>query len=78
MLKILILFILFGFLVSQVFKLLFRPFIVVNQHRNQQPPFRNQKSKNPNGEVRIDHIPQNQKKKDFKGGEYVDFEEVKS
>ncbi len=31
-----------------------------------------------NGNLRVDHMPNDKKtKKDFKGGEYVDFEEVK-
>ena len=76
MLKILLLLILFSFLVSQVFKFLFRPFIFVNQQRSQGQPF--QKSSKRDGEVKIDYVPQKDKKDDYKGGEYVDFEEVKS
>lgn len=77
MLKILILFILFSFLISQVFKLIFRPFIFVNQQRTQrQQPF--QKQARQEGEVKIDYVPQKDKKDNFNGGEYVDFEEVKS
>lgn len=77
MLKILILFILFSFLISQVFKLIFRPFIFVNQQRAQnRQPF--QKPPDQDGDVRIDYVPQKDKKGNFNGGEYVDFEEVKS
>lgn len=44
----------------------------------QRPP-RNQSHKRPPGaNVDVDYAPQNKKsKKDFKGGEYVDYEEVK-
>jgi len=42
-----------------------------NSHRKSKP--------NMDGKVSIDYVPQNKKggKSDFKGGEYVDYEEVK-
>ena len=49
---------------------LFRIFVQSN-HRNQQHQYRHNDE-----DVNIDNNP-NQKKSDFKGGEYVDYEEVK-
>ncbi|MEM6844820.1 MAG: DUF4834 family protein [Bacteroidota bacterium] len=56
------------------------------QKRNFGPEYRRQqkqgRSRQPNGDVNIDYIPEDQKKKqrssqDFKGGDYVDYEEIK-
>ncbi len=52
---------------------LFRIFVQTNNRGN----FNQQNRQRPNdGDVNIDNKP-NQKKSDFKGGEYVDYEEVK-
>lgn len=53
-----------------------------NRSRNFGPESRRQKHRQPaNGNVNIDYIPEEDKKerasRDFKGGEYVDYEEVK-
>ena len=47
-----------------------------------QHPFgdsQNHQYKKPNGNVRVDYIPEEHQKqrKDFEGGQYVDYEEVK-
>ncbi len=52
------------------------------RQRNFGPEYRRQKYRQPtNGNVHIDYIPEEDKKgtapKDFRGGEYVDYEEVK-
>ncbi len=45
---------------------------------NQHPPHQNFNRRPPNGNINIDPTKQTPKKKsDFKGGEYVDYEEVK-
>ncbi len=53
-------------------------------HTNQQqPPFQQQPESNgqhqnrATGKVKIDYIPEQPGQKDFSGGEYVDYEEVK-
>ena len=43
------------------------PFSQQQQHRHQQST----------GKINIDYIPEDPNKKDFRGGEYVDYEEVK-
>lgn len=52
---------------------LFRVFVQSNHQRYNEPHQRNRPN---DGNVHIDNVP-NQKKSDFKGGEYVDYEEVK-
>lgn len=54
------------------------------RERNFGPEHRRQQQRRPqNGNVNIDYIPDDQKKKqspsseDFKGGEYVDYEDIK-
>lgn len=50
------------------------------QHRRQEQ-YNQQKKKPSGGNVNIDYMPDSQKKnrssKNFKGGEYVDYEEIK-
>ena len=43
-------------------------------HHNQRQQHRHQQS---TGKINIDYIPEDPNKKDFRGGEYVDYEEVK-
>ncbi len=49
------------------------------QYRQQGQPFQQHaKQSPPNGKVRVDFVPgEKQQPKDFPGGEYVDYEEVK-
>ena len=49
------------------------------QQRPQQGPHSNGSQHNgrTKGNVKIDYIPEQPERKDFKGGEYVDYEEVK-
>lgn len=49
------------------------------QQRQQQPPYNNGSQQNgrTKGNVKIDYIPEQPERKDFNGGEYVDYEEVK-
>lgn len=52
----------------------------INQQRRQQQSgnhSRNNSNGRSNGEVRIDYIPEKPDRKEFNGGEYVDYEEVK-
>lgn len=52
-----------------------------NAHKNQNGYNQKQSAKNPpNSNVRVDYVPAQEErndKKDFKGGQYVDYEEVK-
>lgn len=45
--------------------------IVKEQKKRQAPPTRRE------GEVRVDYVPKDQEAPKFKGGQYVDYEEVK-
>ena len=49
------------------------------QQRQQQDPYNNggQQNGRAKGSVKIDYIPDQPERKDFKGGQYVDYEEVK-
>lgn len=84
MFKFLLILALFCYLIYRVGGFLFRMFFIgaqQSQQRNQyQGNYSNSQSrKAPDSNLNIDHIPHKDKKdpKDFKGGEYVDFEEVK-
>ncbi len=83
-LKVLLVLFLIYFIVSRFFGFLIRPFlsfIISNQQRRYQDheSFRSQDYREREGELKIKHIPNNPKKstKDFDGGEYVDYEELK-
>jgi hypothetical protein len=70
MIKLLIVGLVLIYLFRKVFSLLLR--VSGNRTATRQQPKRE-------GEIHIDHIPDNQKGKygkEFKGGEYVDYEEV--
>ncbi len=47
-----------------------------NMHQYQRPQQPNNNGR-PKGDVKIDYMPKQGKQKDFDGGEYVDYEEVK-
>ena len=51
------------------------------KHRREQAYRRSQSQRAPDGRIHVDYVPQEEKKErstqDFKGGEYVDYEEVK-
>lgn len=51
----------------------------MNQQNQQQPPYSNESQQNgkPKGNIKIDYIPEQPERKDFNGGQYVDYEEVK-
>jgi hypothetical protein len=50
----------------------------INQQRQQQQnPANGSSHVKTNGNVRIDYIPEQPERKDFDGGQYVDYEEVK-
>jgi hypothetical protein len=51
----------------------------MHQQNQQQPPYTNGSQQNgrAKGNVKIDYIPEQPERKDFNGGEYVDYEEVK-
>lgn len=53
-------------------------FFYTNMHQ-QQPPRQNGHTSNgkTEGKVKIDYIPEQPERKNFDGGEYVDYEEVK-
>lgn len=71
-----------GFVLKIFDTLLGRTGDVDSRRRNSGPEYRRQKYRQPtNGNVNIDYIPEDDKKaresKNFKGGEYVDYEEIK-
>ncbi|WP_225986494.1 DUF4834 family protein [Rufibacter sp. LB8] len=44
----------------------------------QAPPFQSQANRAPKGKVKVAYVPEEQRqRKDFPGGEYVEYEEVK-
>ena len=92
MLKFLIISIIFIYVVYKVSGFLLKIFYPIQNARRAQAEFerqrdfgpeyrRQQKQQPPNGNIYVDHVPEERKKsrttEDFKGGEYVDFEEVK-
>lgn len=49
-----------------------------NMHQpSQRPEATNYSNGRPKGDIKIDYMPNQTDRKDFKGGEYVDYEEVK-
>lgn len=71
------------YLLWRVFGFVFRAlFVVMGKRMFERANERQQQyrqTRNPDGSVRIDHIPPKDKKEqaDFRGGEYVDYEEIK-
>lgn len=83
MLKFLIITFIIGYLffwiIGKVFKVMVRGHSYTNGSQNSSQNNYNRK-KPTDGNVNIDYVPNGKKKKDkdeFKGGEYVDFEEIK-
>ena len=83
MLKFLIITFIIGYLffwiIGKVFKVMVRGHSYTNGNQNSSQNQYNRKRPN-DGNVNIDYVPDGKKKKDkddFKGGEYVDFEEIK-
>lgn len=84
MLKFLLITFLIAYLLFKIGGYLFRIFFWSLGGKMQNGQFNNNRETSnmrpPNSNVDIDYVPQNGKKtkeKEFKGGEYVDFEEVK-
>ncbi len=81
MLKVLIVFILIAYVVSKVFGFLVR--MVFGSSRPYSDAFTNKgqrySKKAPNSKLNIEKIPERQKRtnSEYKGGDYIDFEEVK-
>ena len=48
-----------------------------NMHQQQRPQPTDNSNGRAKGDVKIDYIPNQPDRKDFDGGEYVDYEEVK-
>lgn len=76
--KFLLLTIIIGYVIIKAIGIFFRLIIggsTMNQYGQQQQ----QQQRPTNGNVHVDYVPKNDKKtkENFKGGEYVDFEEVK-
>ncbi|MCJ8164715.1 DUF4834 family protein [Pontibacter sp. E15-1] len=71
---------LFRWLLAMFVKKSIRNGTFFNMNPNQQQQARpngSQQNGKPRGEVKIDYIPEQPERKDFNGGEYVDYEEVK-
>jgi 16S rRNA C1402 (ribose-2'-O) methylase RsmI len=69
-------------LLPRLFKWLLRIFVVKNISKVQEEFYRQQKnsqrpSQKQEGEIYVNVNDQKSKKKDFDGGEYIDYEEVK-
>lgn len=83
MLKIIIVLILIGYVfyrvTSFIFSGLFGGFNRHQQFGNGHSQYSSKSRKAPNSNLNIDNIPNRRSKKDdaYRGGEYVDFEEVK-
>jgi len=77
MLKILIIFFAVFYLLYKVGGFLLRGFFA-SSASHQAPPHQRKSRKVPDSDLNIDYIPKdrNKPKKDFGGGEYVDYEEV--
>jgi len=53
-------------------------FFYTNMNQQNQPHTNgSQPNGKPKGSVKIDYIPEQPERRDFKGGQYVDYEEVK-
>lgn len=76
------------YLLWRVFGFVFRALFMVmgkrvfDRAKQQQQQYQQQQyrqTRNSDGSIRIDHVPPKSKKEetDFKGGEYVDYEEIK-
>lgn len=77
MFKALLIIFAFFFIVFRIGGFFMRLFFGGVQTRQQQANNRNAQQKPVDGNVNIDHIPDKNKKDSFKGGDYIDYEEVK-
>ncbi len=81
MLKFLTIFIIVCYVVYKVGGYLMRSLFISTSQQNQAPPHSQKKSRKvPDSDLNIDYVPHSEKKnrkKDFDGGEYVDYEDVK-
>lgn len=68
----------FGFVFRALFMVMGKRVVDRAQERQQQQQQYRQ-ARNPDGSIKIDHVPPKNKKdqSDFNGGEYVDYEEIK-
>ena len=75
-------FLLILYLCYRLFKFLFRPLLVILAKRAVKKGFGKQENhwqqkKAPEGSIHINHVPPKEKQTaEFRGGEYVDYEEV--
>ncbi|MDH5476529.1 MAG: hypothetical protein OEX22_12605 [Cyclobacteriaceae bacterium] len=76
MFKALLIIFAFFFIIFRIGGFFMRLFFGGIQTRQQQATHRNSKQKYDDGNIHIDHIPDT-KKEDFKGGDYIDYEELK-
>lgn len=70
---------LFFWILGKVFKVMVRGHSYTNGNQNSSNNHQNRRKPN-DGNVNIDYVPNGKKKKgkdEFKGGEYVDYEEIK-
>lgn len=80
MLKFLTISIIVCYLVYKVGSYLLRSIFLSASQQHQTPPHTHRKSRKvPDSDLNIDYVPQKEKnrKKEFDGGEYVDYEDVK-
>ncbi|WP_026461850.1 hypothetical protein [Adhaeribacter aquaticus] len=76
-----ILFFLFRLIMPHVMRWALKAFVkkTINNgtFTNAAGPFTQNRPPQPEGEIKVEYIPKDPKPKDFRGGEYVDYEEVK-
>ncbi len=78
MLKFLLIVILIFYVLYRIGGFFFRMLIINAQQRTQQNQNTSYQSRGKDGNIHIDYVPkQTKSKSDFKGGDYVDYEEVK-
>jgi len=68
--KFIIIFIIILYLLSKIGGIFFRAGAASQRGKNYQ-------ERRPNGSVHVDSVPKKQKRGNIKGGDYVDYEEVK-
>ncbi len=79
MLKFLAILFIVSYLTYKVGGYLIRALYITLGHDPSQRNFHRKSKASADGNINIDYVPQDKKrsKKDFKGGEYVDYEDVK-
>jgi hypothetical protein len=68
--KFIIILIIVLYLLSKIGSIFFRAGVASQRGKNYQ-------ERRPNGSVHVDSVPKKQKRGNIKGGDYVDYEEVK-